>query len=198
MFKLAYDKQFTRMEFFKIPKDRINHMVAVAEYMVDHCDEYNISNKNDMYFLGYIHDIGSMFGVNDHEINGANYLQQLQLADWMTDAIRYHGKSISEYTKTHKCHEMDIPSYMVLLWEADLHVGPDGRHMTMQERINDIIERHRNIANDVERDVHVPIAVNDDGMVIDIGYHLTYGSVAKEVASFINEYRLYHHMCEII
>ena len=56
----------------QISQERIAHMHGVAEWMYTHAEEYGCENKDEMYLLGLIHDIGYLYGSKeDHEQKGA-------------------------------------------------------------------------------------------------------------------------------
>lgn len=59
----------------QISNERIAHMHGVAEWMYEHAVEYGCENKDEMYFLGLIHDIGYLYGSKEeHEQKSAELL----------------------------------------------------------------------------------------------------------------------------
>ena len=172
----------------KISKERVSHMHAVAEYMYDNAKYYGLEkDKEQLYVIGLIHDVGSVRDKTNHEENSADILSKVRLDDKYIDIIKYHGSSPEQYCIDHNIDEGEIPAELLLLWEADLHIGPNGEYMSFDERIQEMIQRHREI---LEKDYnyfdpHVLLCVNDDNMVTDIQYHSTYGDIAKSVVRLL-------------
>ena len=50
-------------------EDRLNHSIAVARKMIEIGKEYNLSEEElqDLFLLGFNHDIGYEFGDNSHQ-----------------------------------------------------------------------------------------------------------------------------------
>lgn len=118
--------------------NRPNHLVGVAEYMACHAEEFGLV-KERMFILGYLHDIGYIFGDIDHELKGACYLDFLGYKDF--EIIQAHGMTPKDYTDWKNCSEDDIPKELFLLWEADLRVDIDGRMVSFEERLDGIRKR---------------------------------------------------------
>lgn len=125
----------------KITDERIKHMHGVAEYMFEHASEYNL-DKNEMYVLGLLHDIGYVNGAPFHESFGANMLNSLGLPLHITEAINWHGSTPAEYKESYECSDSEIPKPLVLLWQADLHVDQSGEDVGFKARLDDIGNRH--------------------------------------------------------
>ena len=125
----------------RITDDRMKHMHAVAEYMYEHANEYDLGEKkNELYVLGLIHDIGLLNGdIIGHEASGYELVESMGLENWMAQAIRWHGSSPTEY-KNYFGYKDDsqIPKYLLLLWEADMHIGANGGYKTYDERLHEI------------------------------------------------------------
>lgn len=116
-----------------IPVDRVSHMHMVAEYMYAHADEYGLMPE-DMYILGFVHDIGYVGGEKDHEVNGGMLLANLGLSVENADIIINHGKELSKLK--------EVPPALSLLAEADMHIDSRGDLVSFEERLKDIISRH--------------------------------------------------------
>lgn len=173
----------------RIDNERIMHMHNVAEYMYEHAKDYGLDSiKDELYAIGLVHDIGAAIDKTNHEINGANMLSKLGLNHKYVDIIKYHGNSPEQYCIDHNVTEDNIPNELLLLWEADLHTGPSGEFMSFDERINDMIMRHRKIVEESnDFNPHVLLIVNDDNLVTEIHYHETYGDIAKSVVRLLNK-----------
>ncbi len=181
-------------------EDRMNHSYHVAEYMYTHAAEYGLeAEKEQMYVVGLLHDVGSIRDKTRHEIAGGEILSQTGLKEEYLNAIAWHGKSPEDYCEHFGITQEDIPPVLVLLWDADLHVGPKGESMEIDERIEDMISRHRRIAQygfGYEFDPHVAVKLDSTNAVtqIDVREHLTYGQVARKVQAFLIEYKRRHSL----
>ena len=118
-------------------------MHGVAEWMYNHAEEYGIGNKEEMYLLGYIHDIGYIQGKENHEANGAFLLGK---DTYYGRLVRWHGSTPQEYIDYYKqlCPTMgvDIPKELILLWTADMTINSEGRNVGFWERLEDIEDRY--------------------------------------------------------
>lgn len=164
-------------------RNRLLHMYAVAEYMYNHADDYDLKNKDELYVLGLLHDVGAIVDRNTHEHVGAKLLKNMGLSDKFTDIIYWHGSSPDNYCEAHNCTKKDIPKELLLLWEADLHIDTKGEFVSFNDRVSDIIARHQKLAEDM--DLHVPLTINENGLVTSINYHRSYGNVAVEVKNLL-------------
>ena len=117
---------------------RAKHMHGVAEYMHDNAEKYNLDPAR-MYVLGLLHDVGYMFGDDNHELLGSSELEMLGYVDH--DLVRFHGCTPSEYKSFKHCDDDDIPNELVLLWEADMAIEVDGRQVSCDERLKSTLKR---------------------------------------------------------
>ncbi len=118
-------------------KNRVAHMLGVAEYMYAHASEYGLSPA-DMFFLGFVHDIGYVVCVDGHERYGAELLGSHPFSEFVAS----HGLTPSGYAWRHNILETEIPSEMILLWEADMSVDSSGAVVGFDARLLDIGKRH--------------------------------------------------------
>lgn len=115
-------------------------MHGVAEYMYQHANEYNLNNKEEMYLLGLIHDIGYLYGEKEqHEQLGA---ELLGIDTYYGQLVQAHGITPQTYKQIHSCSDSEIPNELILLWTADMSVDLNGREVGFQERLEDIAFRH--------------------------------------------------------
>ena len=125
-----------------ISKERIMHMYGVAEYMYQNASKYGL-NKEQMYVVGLLHDIGYLYGKDSHPKNGAKLLKCLGFI--YSKDVASHGD---------KPNSQDISNVLRLLLEADLTVGKDGTTVGFQERLKDIGARlgYESEAYDIAKD----------------------------------------------
>lgn len=124
------------MKINRIPDNRMRHMQKVAEYMLENADKYNL-DKDEMYTLGLLHDIGYLFGAENHEINGENLLKKENYK--YANIVGLHGLTPNEFLiKFGK----DIPIELILLWEADMSININGENVGFDKRLEDIKSRH--------------------------------------------------------
>lgn len=123
-----------------ITDSRIKHMHGVAEYMYQNADKYNL-NKNEMYVLGLLHDVGYINGKPFHEEFGADLLNNIGIPLHKSDTVRWHGTTPQEYLDSHMTWDNYIPPQLILLWEADMHIDQTGEDVGYDARLEDIGNR---------------------------------------------------------
>ena len=123
-----------------ISKEKMKHMHAVAEYMYDNAESYGLKPE-DMYVLGLLHDVGCVHGQEGHAETGAGMLAHFMGSfGHYANTIAAHGMSPSEYME--RTGSRDIPEDLMLLWEADMQIGPEGEFMGYGTRLADIGDRY--------------------------------------------------------
>lgn len=133
---MADNQQIQKM----IPDNRIEHMHGVAEWMYKHAEEYGCKNKDEMYLLGLVHDIGYLYGnKKEHEQKGA---ELIGLDSYYGKFVQAHGLTPQEYMDRNGCSSSEIPNEMILLWTADMMVDLSGNAVGFKARLDDIGERH--------------------------------------------------------
>ena len=63
-----------------ISNDRLNHIISVARLMEKYCRDNNFSDEyaQEMFLLGYLHDVGYEFGEHiNHGKVGGDLLQKM-------------------------------------------------------------------------------------------------------------------------
>lgn len=120
------------MEFNEI---RMLHSLAVAKKMkkeVEKSPQKFSASPEDIFYLGLIHDAAYEFVENqeEHEHKGGEILRSNGYRYWKE--VYYHGNPDSEYDSAE----------LRLLNRADMTTGPDGKDMTIDERLADIAERY--------------------------------------------------------
>ena len=123
-----------------ISKERMSHMHGVAEWMYEHAEEYGCENKEEMYLLGLVHDIGYLYGgKKGHEQNGA---ELLGLNTYYGKFVQAHRLTPREYMYNNGCFGSDIPNELILLWTADMMVNSKGETVGFKARLEGIGERY--------------------------------------------------------
>jgi len=122
----------------RIDDNRIKHMHGVAEYMYNNAEKYGL-NKEQMYVLGLLHDIGYVKEKAGHEQYGGDLLDDLFYID--AAIITWHGSTPKEYKDILLCDDKNIPKELVLLWEADMHIDLNGEDVGFEKRLEDIGNR---------------------------------------------------------
>ena len=122
-----------------INKNRELHMFGVANYMYQNAEKHNL-DKNEMYLLGLMHDIGYLIDEKNHEEIGGEFLksQNYKYADF----IKNHAILPSIYMKLKDCTESEISKELILLWTADMSIDLNGKNIGFDERLKDIGLRH--------------------------------------------------------
>lgn len=123
-----------------ITNERMAHMHGVAEWMYEHAEEYGCENKDEMYLLGLIHDIGYIYGnKEEHEQKGA---ELLGINTYYGKFVQAHGLTPREYMNCNGCFDSEIPNEMILLWTADMMVDSKGNVVGFKARLDDIEKRY--------------------------------------------------------
>ena len=110
-----------------------DHSITVWKIMQQLALEktWNQDYANDMFVLWYLHDIGKQFWYTvDHAERGWEILKRSDYKYWQE--VYYHGHIDIDYSSP----ELD------LLNTADMQVLLDWTHVSVQERLNEIWERH--------------------------------------------------------
>ncbi len=112
-----------------IDSDRLNHIVGVARLMKDKAEKVGL-DKEEMFTLGLLHDIGYEFGDSEeHHIVG---FQILEKQNYMyAKKVLYHGKPDCEYKST----ALDLLNF------ADMHIDKKGNYISFEKRLEDIKSR---------------------------------------------------------
>lgn len=132
-------------------KDYINrykmaHIIHVAERMKELSSQFGLDG-DEMYVVGFLHDIGYLNGRVGHEAYGSDMLSKMGLSDRYTEVIRSHGADVATLNDAMLAN----PVFALLLRE-DYEVGTRGYLVTRQERIDEILSRCPGA--DVEKNLH--------------------------------------------
>ena len=119
----------------EITENRLKHILAVANKMEaavrKNPQAYKI-RPEDAFVLGFLHDIGYKFAdtQSEHAHKGGLVLKSEGCPFWLE--IYCHGDPRANYSSA----ELDLLNF------CDMTTGPDGRNMTITERLKDIKERY--------------------------------------------------------
>ena len=118
-----------------IDENRKKHIFAVAKLMEEKAEELGL-DKEEMFTLGFLHDIGYEFGGSEeHHIKGYEILSKQNYK--YAKEVRYHGMPTQEYTSL----ALDLLNY------ADMHINKKGEYVTFEDRLADIAERRGKDSN---------------------------------------------------
>jgi len=123
----------------KFTDSRLNHSLNVARKMkeiVQKNPELFDCKPEEMFYLGIVHDVAYEFVENQvhHEHVGGELLRTLGFKYWKE--VYYHGDPDAKYNS----------SEIMLLNYVDLIIGPNGEHMTIDERLQDIANRYGDLS----------------------------------------------------
>lgn len=116
-----------------IDEDRLKHSIAVARKMVEIGKKYNLNEEQlqDLFALGYNHDIGYEYGSNEnHRIIGGSILKRNNYKYWQE--IYFHGEIDCEYSSL----------YLDILNKADMQIDKFGNDVGYAKRLDDIKNRY--------------------------------------------------------
>ena len=115
-------------------KDRLNHPLAVSNKMVEIGENLNLKEKDlqDLFILGYNHDIGYDFcsDKKEHNILGGEILKNNGYKYWKE--VYYHGNPNSEYQS----------QFLKILNMADMQIDKYGNDVGYEKRLEDIKNRY--------------------------------------------------------
>ena len=113
--------------------DRLKHSYGVAKKMIELGKEINLTEDQvqELFLLGYIHDIGYQFGNNEkHNIIGGKILKDNKYKYWKE--VYYHGIPNCEYKSL----------YLDILNKADMMIDKYGNDIGFDKRLEDIRNRY--------------------------------------------------------
>ncbi len=116
-----------------INNDRLNHSLAVARKMVEIGKKYNLNDSElqDLFVLGFNHDIGYELGTNEnHSVIGGNILKQSNYKYWRE--VYFHGETDIQY------HSL----YLDILNMSDMQIDKYGNDVGFIKRLEDIENRY--------------------------------------------------------
>jgi len=112
-----------------IDENRIKHIFAVARLMSDNAEKFGL-DKEEMFTLGLLHDIGYEFGGSDeHHTLGGSILEK-QNYKYFREVL-HHGKPNCGY----------VSPALDLLNFADMSVNRLGEVVGFEKRLEDIKTR---------------------------------------------------------
>lgn len=118
-----------------LTESRMQHQLAVARRVVEIArqhGEYSDEELQDLFLMGYLHDIGYEFAEesSDHASAGGELLRRCGFKYWQE--VANHGHPDCPYSSS----ELDI------LNSADMHSSPVGESISYEERLKDIRDRY--------------------------------------------------------
>ena len=111
-------------------ENRLKHTMQVSNIMEENAKNLGL-NPEDMFTLGFLHDIGYKFGDgSNHHIVGAKMLEQQGYKYYKE--VRYHGMPTDEYSSI----ELDLLNF------ADMQVTRQGKKVSLDKRLDEISARN--------------------------------------------------------
>ena len=114
--------------------DRLNHSLAVANKMVEIGKDLNLKESilQDLFILGYNHDIGYEFCTDNikHNIIGGEILKNNGYKYWKE--VYYHGNPDTDYSSL----------FLKILNMADMQIDKYGNDVGYETRLEDIKARY--------------------------------------------------------
>lgn len=117
-----------------ISSDRMNHILAVANKMREIAKNQPdfAGLEEEMFILGFLHDVGYAFAEvqKEHAHLGGEKLKLQGYKYWQE--VFHHGSPQNEYNSQE----------LMLLNYVDMTTSPNGKSITIKERIEDIEKRY--------------------------------------------------------
>lgn len=112
-----------------IDENKLAHILAVARLMAEKAELVGL-DRQEMFALGLVHDIGFEFGGSEtHHQIGAQLLKNQNYKYWQE--VLHHGKPTQEF----QSKELDLLNY------ADMHIDKMGNYVSFEDRLKDIASR---------------------------------------------------------
>lgn len=123
-----------------IGDDKLKHMCSVAELMYSRALALkgDLAFAEDMYLLGFVHDLGYFIQGPGHPAAGASILERCGYC--YSDHVRHHGDGDLPDCFGDKNDNSRFA--MNLLQWCDMSVMPDGTIVDMDTRLSDIEHRY--------------------------------------------------------
>lgn len=134
----------------------MKHCLSVARKMQDivehNPEKYDISLE-DAFLLGFLHDIGYEFAVDqkEHAKVGGLLLKRQNYKYWQE--VYYHGIAQKEY----ESKELWLLNYV------DMITAPTGEYITVKQRIDDISYRYGEDSWQKKESVDLAFMLNENG-----------------------------------
>lgn len=124
----------------RLTHNKIMHSASVAQYMSENATKYGL-DREKMYVLGLLHDIGYLFGQRDHAEDGANLLNQFGLTETKyANFIALHDTNPFELRMQYDGDH--ISPVLFLLQQADMTVDALGNFVGFDKRLKEIGRRY--------------------------------------------------------
>ena len=139
-----------------LQENKLKHCATVAQFMYEHAKE---SEKDEMYTLGLLHDIGYLHTVKEHNKVGGMPLRDQNYKYWRE--VLNHGSTKSSY-----CSEaLDL-----LNW-ADMPVDHLGKLVGFTARLEDIRNRYGENSSQYESAIIIVNKLKEKGYydVVEVG-----------------------------
>ena len=125
-----------------ISEDRLHHIIGVARkaYTIALERGHDKEFAKKCFMLGWLHDVGYEFAETkeDHpKVSGRLLLLLQDESPVASDLKKPSIKAIME----HGLYPTEKTEEWIILNQADMQIGPDGREMTISERLEDIKNR---------------------------------------------------------
>lgn len=116
-----------------IQPTKMQHMLGVADYMRDRAKDWGM-DPDECYVVGFIHDLGYFYGVENHEHKSAEIARKLGMKNNIVFAIENHSETLKDF--------YNVTPLLAFLVEADLSVDSRGNIVGFEGRLKDIICNH--------------------------------------------------------
>lgn len=142
-------QELSRRLLAKYP-ERMRHSAAVAARAVSLAEAVDDGDVNLLVAAAWVHDIGYSQTLRDtgfHPLDGARFLESRGWNPRLCALVAHH--SGSRFVATAKGLDSALSRFVHVqdavsdaLTVADQTIGPDGRRLTLDERMRDMLERH--------------------------------------------------------
>ena len=113
------------------------HSRGVAEFMYNKAESMGL-DKDQMFLVGLVHDVGYIYGPTGHAKKGGQLLYDAGFR--FAPIVSWHDSTPQKYNQINLVEEP--PKALLLLWMADLQVSSTGEIIGYDARLKDIESRY--------------------------------------------------------
>lgn len=137
---------------------RFQHILGVVRCMENLLPDLNVPDewKPDLLNACYLHDIGYSPKLNQydfHPLDGAIFVREKGFSKSVVAAVLFHSCAYETVKETrpdllpiYEEKNMDLDeqdrTFIDLVTYCDLHTSPTGQRITLEKRVQDVVERY--------------------------------------------------------
>jgi putative nucleotidyltransferase with HDIG domain len=142
-------RQLARVHLQVLP-DRWRHTKAVVERAKEYVGSLASEDRYVLLAAAWLHDVGYAPTIRRtcfHALDGARFLEASGIDRRVVCLVAHHSGAASEAAERGLAgelavYEREVGPVMDALTCADMTVGPEGKRVTLEQRISEILDRY--------------------------------------------------------